>query len=205
MRTTITHFFRARRILLALPMAMAANAALAHVGNDFGNHHRLLGFEEGFFHPFSGLDHLLAMLAIGLWAAQNRRQALWVLPLAFPLAMVAGAALALEGWRLPLAEAGIAGSAAVIGLLIAFAVRLPLAAAAALVALFGAFHGYSHGTEMPLNANVGAYGLGFVLATLMLHLTGLTLGWIARGQRGAAVLKLGGLAIAASGMYLLAA
>ncbi|MES2103588.1 MAG: HupE/UreJ family protein [Pseudomonadota bacterium] len=170
-----------------------------------GVHPGIMGFADGLAHPFSGLDHLLAMLGIGLWAAQNRRSALWVLPIAFPLMMVLGAALATMGLTMSFVEPGIAGSVAVLGLLIAFTVRMPVWAAAILVSLFGMFHGYAHGVEMPRDATLGMFSLGFVLATLLLHLAGVAIGLLARHPRALSAVRLGGVGIAAVGMYLLAA
>lgn len=170
-----------------------------------GAHSGASGFAAGFAHPFSGLDHLLAMLAIGLWAVQNRRSALWVLPAAFPLMMVLGALLAVAGMQTSLAEPGIAASLAVLGLLIAFAVRMPVWGAALLVSVFGMLHGYAHGLEMPSDATMGMFGLGFVAATLLLHLCGVALGMLARQPRALAMLRVAGMGIAAMGMYFLAA
>ena len=188
-----------RTAILGLLFLYAASV-FAHDGV-----HTVMGFADGLAHPFSGLDHLLAMLGIGLWVAQNRRSALWVLPIAFPLMMVLGAALATMGLTMSFVELGIAGSVAVLGLLIAFAVRMPVWAAAILVSLFGMFHGYAHGVEMPRDATLGMFGLGFVLATLLLHLTGVAIGLLARHPRALSAVRLGGVGIAAVGMYLLAA
>lgn len=189
-----------RSAILAVLLLYAASV-LAHDGAHTG----AIGFAQGFSHPFSGLDHLLAMLGIGLWAAQNRRSALWVLPLAFPLMMVLGAVLASLGVRMSLAEPGIAGSVAALGLLIAFAVRMPVWGAAVLVSLFGMFHGYAHGMEMPADAAAGMFGLGFVLATLSLHLVGVGIGLLATHPRALSAVRFGGAGMAVAGLYLLAA
>ncbi|WP_211442000.1 HupE/UreJ family protein [Collimonas humicola] len=183
----------------ALTLAvLGVSAALAHPG-----HPDAFGFNDGFAHPFSGLDHLLAMLAVGLWAAQNKRSALWVLPLAFPLMMAAGALLALAGVALPGVETGIAVSVAVLGLLIAFAIRMPVWAGAAVVSVFALFHGYAHGSELPHGASALWYGAGFVAATALLHLSGLAIG-LAAGQKTAAqAVRVGSIAIAAVGGCLL--
>ncbi|WP_394778981.1 HupE/UreJ family protein [Undibacterium sp.] len=182
---------------------LLTSAAPAFAHN--GVHAAAMGFAEGFAHPFSGIDHLLAMLGIGLWAAQNRRSALWVLPTAFPLMMVLGALLATVGMGMSFAELGIASSVSVLGLLIAFAVRMPVWSAAILVSLFGMFHGYSHGVEMPKDAAIGMFGLGFVLATLLLHMAGVAIGLLAKHPRAISAVRFGGAGIAAVGMYLLAA
>ena len=178
--------------------ALGIGSAFAHPG-----HPDAFGFNDGFAHPFSGLDHLLAMLAVGLWAAQNKRSALWLLLLAFPLMMVAGALLAFAGVALPGVETGIAASVAVLGLLIAFAIRMPLWASATVVSVFAVFHGYAHGSELPHGASALWYGVGFVAATALLHLSGLTIGLVARQKMASQAVRVGGIAIAAVGGYLL--
>jgi len=178
--------------------ALGIGSAFAHPG-----HPDAFGFNDGFSHPFSGIDHLLAMLAVGLWAAQNKRSALWVLPLVFPLTMVLGALLALAGLQLPGVETGIAASVAVLGLLIAFAIRIPVWASAAVVSVFALFHGYAHGSELPHGASALWYGVGFVAATALLHLLGLAIGLVAGQKVAAQAVRVGGLAIAAVGGYLL--
>jgi urease accessory protein len=198
----ITTKTRARTALLLLA-ALSSGLALAHPGHP-GSTHAAMGFGAGFSHPFSGLDHLLAMLAVGLWAAQNKRPARWLLPLAFPLMMAAGAAVAYAGVALPGIETGIAASVATLGLLIAFAVRMPAAAATAVVSLFAMFHGYAHGAELPSGASVALYGAGFVAATAVLHSIGLGLGLTAGKDIADKVLRIAGVGIAAAGAYLLA-
>ena len=186
------------RISALAVAVLGVGSALAHPG-----HPDAFGFNDGFAHPFSGLDHLLAMLAVGLWAAQNKRSALWVLPLAFPLMMMAGALLALAGVVLPGVETGIAASVAVLGLLIAFAIRMPLWAGAAVVSVFALFHGYAHGSELPHGSSALWYGAGFVAATALLHLSGLALGLVASRKMAAQAVRVGGIAIAAVGGCLL--
>lgn len=178
--------------------ALGIGSAFAHPG-----HPDAFGFNDGFAHPFSGIDHLLATLAVGLWAAQNKRSALWVLPLVFPLTMVLGALLAFAGLQLPGVETGIAASVAVLGLLIAFAIRMPVWASAAVVSVFALFHGYAHGSELPHGASALWYGVGFVAATALLHLLGLAIGLVAGQKVAAQAVRVGGLAIAAVGGYLL--
>lgn len=184
--------------------ALAAGSALAHPGHPDSMMSASMSFGAGFSHPFSGIDHLLAMLAVGLWAAQNKRSALWVLPLAFPLMMVIGALLAFAGLQIPAAETGIAASVAVLGLLIAFAVKMPLWGSTLVVSLFALFHGYAHGSELPHGSSAAMYGLGFVLATALLHAAGLGLGLFAGKQMADRVVRIGGIGIAAVGAYLLA-
>lgn len=178
--------------------ALSIGSALAHPG-----HPDAFGFNDGFAHPFSGIDHLLAMLAVGLWAAQNKRSALWVLPLAFPLMMVVGALLAFSGLQIPGIETDIAASVVVLGLLIAFAIRMPVWASAGVVSVFALFHGYAHGSELPYGASALWYGAGFVAATALLHLLGLVIGLVASQKMAAQAVRLGGLAIAAAGGHLL--
>ncbi len=193
----------ALRVGVLLSAALAAGTALAHPGHPDATMTASMSFAAGFSHPFSGIDHLLAMLAVGLWAAQNKRSAMWVLPLAFPLAMVAGALLAFAGLQIPAAETGIAASVAVLGLLIAFAVRLPLWSSTLVVSLFAMFHGYAHGSELPHGSSAAMYGMGFVLATAILHAAGLGIGLVAGKQMADRVVRFGGFGIAAVGAYLL--
>jgi urease accessory protein len=183
--------------LLALAALAVASPAHAHIIGATG-----AGWTQGFSHPFSGLDHILAMVAVGVWAAQTRRPALWVLPVAFPLAMAAGGLLGVAGVPVPGIEAGIAASVLGLGLLIAFQAKPPLALSIALVALFALFHGHAHGTELPQAASPALYGLGFVAATGMLHLIGLGIGLVMRLPKGMAAIRIGGGAIAAAGIAL---
>ncbi|MFZ1181360.1 MAG: HupE/UreJ family protein [Herbaspirillum sp.] len=182
---------------------LAAGSAIAHPGHPDSLMPAPASFSAGFSHPFSGVDHLLAMLAAGLWAAQNRHSAIWVLPLAFPSMMVVGALLAYAGLSLPAAETGIAASVALLGLLIAFAVSMPLWAGAVVVSLFALFHGYAHGSELPHGSSAVMYGLGFVLATSLLQIVGLGAGLFAGRQSADRAMRLGGIGIAAAGAYLL--
>lgn len=176
-------------------LSVYALSAFAHDGV----HMQVMGFADGFAHPFSGLDHILAMVAIGLWAAQNKRAALWVLPVCFPLMMVAGAVFARSGYPLPLVESGIASSLAVLGLLIAFAVKMPLWSATLIVSVFGALHGYAHGIEISTKLSIVNAGAGFVAATLILHVSGLGLSWFAISSGMKAILRLSGFGIALIG------
>ncbi len=177
-----------------LVCAMPAHAHLLDAGG--------AGWGAGFSHPFSGLDHILAMLAVGIWAAQIGRPALWLLPIAFPLAMAAGGLLGVAGVPVPGIEAGIAASVLVLGLLIAFAVKPPMAVSVILVALFALFHGHTHGSELPPAASPMLYGVGFVLATAILHLIGVGIGHVLRRPVGVAAVRVGGAAIAAAGIAI---
>ena len=154
------------RLLGALSLLLvAAPLAQAHPGHE--GHDFTWDFSGGFAHPLSGWDHLLAMIAVGLWAAQLGGRARWLVPSAFVGVMALGAALGHAGLMFPGVEQGIAASVLVLGLLIATAVRLPVAAGMALVGLFAGFHGIAHGAEMPATAGGLSYGAGFILATAL--------------------------------------
>ena len=161
------------------------------------------GFGSGFAHPLHGLDHLLAMTAVGLWAAQLGGRARWLVPASFVGVMIVGAALAMSGLRMPFAEEGILLSVLVLGILITVAARFPLVASMAIVGLFALFHGHSHGTEMPVNAVGFAYGVGFALATAALHRCGIGLAGVSQSVR-MPVVRWAGAAIALAGICLLA-
>lgn len=178
---------------------LPAAAAWAHPGHEHAE-----GFLSGLLHPVTGPDHLLAMIAVGLWAARLGGRALWAVPLAFLGAMALGGVLGLGRPELGVVEWGIAGSVLVLGVLIAAAVRLPLAAGAGLVGLFALCHGYAHGTEMPLNADAGLYGLGFLLATAALHGLGLAAGLrLGREQRLVPAVRVAGGLVAVAGAWML--
>ena len=168
--------------------------------------HALIGEETswlaGFTHPFLGLDHLLAMLSVGLWAAQQGGNRLWQLPLAFLSMMLLGALLGQTGFTLPSVEAGIAGSLLVLGLMLTFAIRLTILPSLLMVGLFAVFHGYAHGTEMPQTLTMIEYALGFMLATGTLHGLGIGLGLLARGVQSEKILRMGGIAIGLTGVWL---
>ena len=183
--------------LLAVAVLALASPAHAHIIGAGG-----AGLAQGLAHPFSGLDHILAMVAVGIWAAQTGRPALWVLPAVFPLAMAFGGLLGVAGVPVPGIEAGIAASVLGLGLLIAFQVKPPLALSIALVALFALFHGHAHGMELPQAASSMLYGLGFVVATAVLHLIGVGLGLAIRLPKGMTAIRVGGGAIAAAGIAL---
>jgi urease accessory protein len=164
-----------KRLSLAATMFVAASApAFAHLNpEEHGS------FMAGFSHPLFGMDHILAMLAVGLWAAQTAqagsRPALWVVPAAFVSTMAAGFGLAVAGVDLPFVEPAILASVVALGLLVAMAVRLPTTACAAVVAAFALFHGHAHGGELG-SAGALRFGIGFVVATALLHLAGIVAG-----------------------------
>ena len=188
------------RLVLALVAAVSPGLTLAHPG-----HAEQAGFLPGALHPLTGIDHLLAMLAVGLWAAQLRQRAALMLPALFPVAMVAGAALAFAGVALPAVEPVIALSVIVLGTAIVAGLQLPLAAGGAMIALFAVAHGFAHGAELPAGANVAGYAAGFIGSTICLHLAGLFLGMADQRRRGGQLLRIGGSAIAVSGLALLLA
>jgi urease accessory protein len=191
---------RPQRFLAALAV-LVPGVALAH-----GDHGTTAGFAAGFGHPLAGADHILAMVGVGLLAAQLGARARWALPLAFMAFMLVGGLLALLGVGVPFVGAGIALSIVAVGVALAAGRPWPLGIAVAAIAFFAIFHGHAHGSEMPANASGGAYALGFVMATGLLHLAGLGLGLVLgrAGQLHAPqITRLGGTAIALSGVFLL--
>lgn len=177
-------------------LLFSANA-IAHTGGVAG------GFYSGFVHPILGWDHVIAMVAVGLWGAFLGQPAIWALPVTFPLVMAFGGALGVIGVPLPSVETGIALSAIVLGSMVAFAVRPPLWVAALIVAVFAIFHGHAHGTELPNAANPLAYSFGFVIATGLLHVSGIAFGLLARWPRGKVLVQAGGGLIAIAGFGFL--
>jgi len=181
----------------ALAVCLLPGSALAHTAAGAAT-----GFAAGFAHPLGGADHLLAMVAVGLWAAQLGGRALWMVPVTFVAVMLAGAALGMSGVSLPFVEAGILASVLVMGVLVAAALRLQPAVGALLVAVFALFHGHAHGTEMPLVAGGLAWGAGFALCTALLHATGMGLALALRRFSLQKAVRLAGGAIAVGGLYL---
>ena len=177
---------------------LAPLSALAHVESGAAG-----GLLSGLSHPVSGLDHVLAMVAVGIWGAQLGRPAIWVLPVVFPLLMALGGFAGLVGWDLPAIEVGIALSAVVLGGLILGQARLPLAIAILIVAVFAVFHGHAHGTEMAPDQDAMLYSIGFVIATGLLHAAGIALGLIHRWDTGRVVLRAAGSVVLAGGLYFL--
>jgi urease accessory protein len=186
--------------LAAMAVAVAA-PALAHTGHGGS---ATGGFVSGLTHPLYGWDHMAAMVAVGLWGAFLGRPALWLLPIVFPMAMALAAATAIAGLPLPGVEAGIAGSAILLGLLIALAMRPPLWVASVVVGVFAVFHGHAHGTELPEAANPVAYAVGFVISTGLLHATGILLGLLIALPRGELAIRGGGglISLAGAGFLL---
>jgi len=183
----------------ALLLVLACSPAFAHTGSMRG------GFVGGFAHPLFGPDHVVAMVAVGLWGAFLGAPAIWLLPIVFPLVMAGGGVLGIVGIPLPGVEIGIAISAIVLGLMVMLAAKPPLLAAAALVGAFAIFHGYAHGAELPPGADAVAYSVGFVVATGMLHLIGIAFGLVARWPTGRIAVRAAGGAIALAGVVFLTA
>ncbi len=185
--------------LLALAL-LAPSLAHAHVGVGPTS-----GFFHGVQHPITGLDHICAMIAVGLWAAQKGGRALWLVPLTFVTVMAVGGALGMAGVALPFAEQGIMLSVLTLGVLIAAAVRLPLVASVFIVAGFAICHGHAHGAEMSDTASGVAYSAGFIAATACLHLFGIGLGMFSRRITMPNLVRAAGGAIACCGVYMLCA
>jgi urease accessory protein len=193
MRTSSVH-----GVLVALSLAALASRALAHVETG-----QATGFLAGLAHPVSGLDHVLAMVAVGLWGAQLGAPAIWLLPVTFPIVMALGGLLGLLGVPLPGVEVGIAASAILLGAAVMTERRLPLYAAAALVGFFAVFHGHAHGTELPPGQSGLLYSLGFVVATGCLHAVGIAIGAIHRWPAGRIALRIAGGGVGLAGVLFL--
>jgi urease accessory protein len=161
------------------------------------------GFVNGFLHPISGWDHVLAMVAVGLWGAQLGAPAVWLLPVTFPMVMAFGGMLGLMGIAIPGVEVGIAASAIILGIMVLGELRPPLAVAAAVVGTFAVFHGHAHGTELPEGASGLLYSIGFVVATGCLHGVGIALGVAHRWPLGKAALRAAGALVAVAGVGFL--
>ena len=186
--------------LLVLLAAFCPSLAHAHTGVSTTH-----DFLHGLAHPLTGIDHICAMIAVGLWAAQRGGRALWAVPLTFVTVMAVGGALGMAGLAIPFAEKGIVLSVLMLGVLIAASIRLPLIASTLIVALFAVFHGHAHGVEMSDTASGLVYGAGFVLATACLHLGGIGLGMLTQKVSAPYFVRIAGGAIAGCGMYLMLA
>jgi urease accessory protein len=176
---------------------MGSESALAHTGLEHA-----VSFVAGFQHPWSGLDHMLAMVAVGLWAGTNGGRALWAWPAAFVGVMVAGGALGIGGVPVPMVEPGILASVVVLGLLVLAAIRPPVVLGAAIVAVFALLHGHAHGAELPAEAAAASYAAGFAIATALLHGLGLGVAAVAGGTRAGLVVRGAGALVAAAGVAL---
>lgn len=178
-------------------LALLPSLAYAHVGAG-----ETSGFLHGLTHPTSGLDHVCAMLAVGLWAAQMGGRSIWAVPLTFSSVMALGGALPLLGISLPFVEQGIVLSVLLLGVLIAASVRLPLWLSGGMVGLFALWHGHAHGAEMPVLASGIGYALGFMLATVLLHAIGIAFGLGMQRRARERVIRAAGAGIALCGVYL---
>ena len=185
------------KLILAAALVVFTAPAFAHTGHD------ALGFSTGFFHPIMGVDHVIAMLAVGLWAALQGRPALYLLPLLFPLVMVFGGVLGMSGVEMPYVEPMIAMSGVVLGLMIALYVKPALWVSALMVGVFAVFHGQAHGAELPAASSPFGYAAGFVIATALLHLTGIGLGVVVGAKGGEYITRAAGVVIALTGAVFL--
>ena len=179
-------------------LLLAAGSAYAHPQKG-----QAAGFLTGVQHPISGLDHVLAMVAVGLWGAQLGRPAIWLLPVAFPMVMAMGGTLGLMGVPLPGIEYGIAASAIMLGAAVMFELKPPLTAAALLVGFFAIFHGHAHGTELPAGQDALLYSIGFVIATGCLHAVGIGIGTVHAWSWGRRALRVAGAVVCLGGVFFL--
>jgi urease accessory protein len=187
-----------RAMALAMFVFLCTQMAFAHPQKG-----EAVGFLTGFRHPISGLDHVLAMVAVGLWGAQLGAPAIWVLPVAFPMVMAFGGMLGLMGVPLPGTEYGIALSAILLGAAVLFEIRPPLGVAAALVGFFAIFHGHAHGTELPPGQSALLYSMGFVIATGCLHALGIGIGTVHRWAWGQKLLRVAGGLVVVGGTFFM--
>jgi urease accessory protein len=189
------------RLFILFTILMLPTAALAHSGHgDAG------GFVDGFVHPVGGIDHVLAMVTVGLLAYQLGGRALWLVPATFVLVMALGGTLGIAGIPVPLVEIAIALSVVVLGAVVALNLRTPVALAMGIVGLFAIFHGYAHGAEMPADASGASYALGFMVATALLHAAGIGLGTgigVITQAHGKAAFRIAGALVAVAGVALL--
>jgi urease accessory protein len=188
----------APRMAVLVSILLWTQVALAHPQQGEAK-----GFITGFRHPISGLDHVLAMVAVGLWGAQLGSPAIWVLPVAFPMVMAFGGMLGLMGVPLPGVEYGIALSAILLGTAVMFKVRPPLIWAAILVGFFAVFHGHAHGTELPPGQSGLLYSIGFVMATGCLHALGISIGTVHQWDWGQKLLRVAGACVAVGGFFFM--
>ncbi|MEI6073363.1 MAG: HupE/UreJ family protein [Verrucomicrobiae bacterium] len=186
-----------RNALLTLSLLLIPTLAHAHVGIG-----ETSGFLHGMGHPLTGIDHICAMVAVGLWASQMGGRSLWLVPLTFLLVMATGGLLGMSGITLPFVEQGIIVSVLTLGVFIAAAIRLPLVASVALVGLFALCHGHAHGSEMPSSVSGLQFAMGFVLATTIFHTLGIGLGVAMQKQGRPMVVRFAGLAIIYCGACL---
>jgi len=192
-----TCFFRVTAFAICL-LVVFPPAVSAHIQGG-----EIIGIMNGIRHPVSGVDHVLAMIAVGLWGAQLGAPAVWLLPVTFPVVMAFGGLFGLMGVNLPGIEIGIAVSAIALGLVIFREARLNLYVAAAIVGFFAIFHGYAHGAELPPGGNGMLYSIGFVVTTGLLHASGIAIGLIHRWSAGRVALRSAGACVAMAGVFFL--
>jgi urease accessory protein len=180
-------------LFLGLPATASAHTETGTVG----------GFISGFRHPITGWDHIVAMVAVGLWGAFLGGSAMWMLPVVFPVVMAFGGGLGIVGVPFPAIETGIAISGVVLGLMVALALKPPLWVASLIVGFFAVFHGVAHGRELPQSANGLTYAVGFVICTGLLHLSGIALGLLVRWPWGRVTVRIAGVAISMVGLAFL--
>jgi urease accessory protein len=183
---------------LAIASWLCPEIAMAHVDSAEAG-----GFLSGFSHPISGLDHVLAMVAVGLWGAQLGSPAVWLLPVAFPMMMAFGGMLGLIGVPVPGVEIGIAASGVVLGVMVLGEVKVPLMASIILVGIFAIFHGHAHGTELSEGQNAMLYSLGFVISTGTLHAIGIGIGTVHKWKAGQVALRGAGALVMIGGLIFL--
>lgn len=187
------------KLLLALLGIIFLSPVSAYAHTGMGH---TVGFANGFGHPFGGLDHILAMIAVGIWAFQTGGKAVWAVPTAFVGVMALGSVLGVTGVTVPFTEEGIIISVLLLGVLIAASVRMPLAISMVIVGLFAVFHGHAHGAEMPVVASGLAYGVGFVVSTALLHLCGIGIGVLFQKTVSMRLIRYTGASIATAGVCL---
>ena len=200
-RTQTENLSYAVAVAVTAVALLSPEAAFSHVESVTAGDGRFIG---GALHPITGLDHVAAMVAVGLWGAVLGAPAIWLLPIAFPLVMAFGAVLGVMGVPVPAIDLGIAASGIVLGAMVAASARPPLAIAFALISLFAIFHGHSHGTALPDFGVPLLYAAGFVIATGLLHVCGIALGLLVRWPAGRTAVRVTGALIVAVGLYHLA-
>lgn len=198
MKRSISQLKFSRLLFLVIPFLITPVSVFAHTGT--GQHN---GWLHGFFHPLSGLDHILAMIAVGLWAAQAHGRIIWLIPLIFVAVMGLGGLFAMITLPVAFAEYGIMLSLLVLGTLLACRKHLPLSVSMILIGLFALSHGYAHGSEMPSSISIFSYATGFMLATTLLHLCGIGLALLFRNFAGIYWVRFSGIMIACYGGFLM--
>lgn len=198
MKSLIQSAGGAHRSLLILCLLLYPLTVFAHQRGG-----EAVGFASGFSHPISGIDHILAMVAVGMWGAQLGAPAIWVLPVVFPMVMALGGTMGLMGVKLPGIELCIALSALALGFAVFREARPKLWISATIVGVFAVAHGHAHGTELPLGASGVLYSVGFVIATGLLHALGIGIGLVHRWTAGRLALRVAGAVVAMGGVFFL--